>query len=216
MLSASCRLSSPTAGSKRASPTISDIATLISARKFAYARKLAIAPAEGRQRRGQRFLGDRCHCRIGESATRVARARQLPLGASMRRTVPILTVSVALLGTGTSHAQAPAGRDSVMSRIPIEAQERSQLYPLAQTLMDSIGPRLMGSIEQRRANDWVLSMYRKWGIPARSERYGTWNEWRREIAHIDLIAPRKRPLEGILSTWSPGTKGTVQAAVVVH
>ena len=134
----------------------------------------------------------------------------------MRRTVPILTVSVALLGTGTSHAQAPAGRDSVMSRIPIEAQERSQLYPLAQTLMDSIGPRLMGSIEQRRANDWVLSMYRKWGIPARSERYGTWNEWRREIAHIDLIAPRKRPLEGILSTWSPGTKGTVQAAVVVQ
>ena len=49
-------------------------------------------------------------------------------------------------------------------------------------------------------------MYRRWGIPAREERYGTWNEWRREIAHVDLIAPRKRPLEGVLSTWSPGTK----------
>ena len=135
----------------------------------------------------------------------------------MRGTVAILTASVALLvGTGTARAQAPAPRDSVMSRIQIEARERSQLYPLAQILMDSIGPRLMGSIEQRRANDWVLGMYRKWGIPARSERYGTWNEWRREIAHIDLIAPRKRPLEGILSTWSPGTKGTVQAAVVVQ
>ena len=58
-------------------------------------------------------------------------------------------------------------------------------------------------------------MYRKWSIPAREERYGTWNEWRREIAHIDLIAPRERPLEGILSTWSPGTKGTVEAGVVV-
>ena len=135
----------------------------------------------------------------------------------MRGTVAILTVSVALLvGTGTSRAQVPAPRDSVMSRIRTEAQQRSQLYPLAQTLMDSIGPRLMGSIEQRRANDWVLSMYRKWGIPARSERYGTWNEWRREIAHVDLIAPRRRPLEGILSTWSPGTKGTVQAAAVVQ
>src|SRR3954468_3719845 len=134
----------------------------------------------------------------------------------MQGTVPILTVSVALLGTGTSHAQAPAGRDSVMSRIPIEAQERSRLYPLAQTLMDSIGPRLMGSIEQRRANDWVLSMYRKWGIPARSDRYGTWNEWRREIAHIDLIAPRQRALDGVLSTWSPGTRGTATGAVVVN
>ncbi|HEX7980548.1 MAG TPA: M28 family peptidase [Gemmatimonadaceae bacterium] len=134
----------------------------------------------------------------------------------MRATAAILTVSAALLAAASaSRAQTPAAQDPVMSRIQSEAQERSQLYSLAQTLMDSIGPRLVGSREQRRANEWLLSMYRKWGIPARSERYGTWNEWRREIAHIDLIAPRERPLDGILSTWSPGTKGTVEAAVVV-
>ena len=134
----------------------------------------------------------------------------------MRATMAVLTASAALsFGASVSHAQAPAAQDAVMSRIQREEQERSQLYPLAQTLLDSIGPRLVGSREQRRANEWVLSTYRKWGIPARSERYGTWNEWRREIAHIDLIAPRERPLEGILSTWSPGTKGTVEAGVVV-
>jgi len=128
----------------------------------------------------------------------------------------LLGATVALLADASaSRAQAPAGADSIMTRLRVEAQERSQLYPLAQALMDSIGPRLMGSIEQRRANEWVLSMYRKWGIPARSERYGTWNEWRREIAHIDLIAPRKRALEGLLSTWSPGTKGTVEGRVVI-
>jgi carboxypeptidase Q len=135
----------------------------------------------------------------------------------MRSTVVILTVSAALVaGTTPSRAQAPASQDPVMARIRIEGQERSQLYPLAQTLMDSIGPRLAGSIEQRRANEWVLGTYRRWGIPARSERYGTWNEWRREIAHIDLIAPRMRPLEGLLSTWSPGTKGTVEGRVVIN
>jgi carboxypeptidase Q len=134
----------------------------------------------------------------------------------MRATLAAISVSAALLaGAGISRAQTPAARDSVMSRIQREEQEHSQLYPLAQTLMDSIGPRLVGSVGQRRANDWLLGTYRKWSIPARSERYGTWNEWRREIAHIDLIAPRERPLDGILSTWSPGTKGTIEAGVVI-
>jgi hypothetical protein len=40
-------------------------------------------------------------------------------------------------------------------------------------------------------------------------------DWRRGIAHIDLIAPRARPLEGMLSTWSPGTKGTVEGPVIL-
>jgi len=135
----------------------------------------------------------------------------------MRRPTVVMLGAAAMLlaGAAAPRAQSPAARDPVMSRIRLEAQEHSQLYPLAQTLLDSIGPRLVGSREQRRANEWLLSMYRGWGIPARSERYGTWNEWRREIAHIDLIAPRERALEGILATWSPGTKGTVEAGVVV-
>ena len=128
-----------------------------------------------------------------------------------------LTLGAMLVGfTTTARSQSPAGVDPVIGAIQREARERSQLYPLAQTLMDSIGPRLAGSIEQRRANEWVLGRYRRWGIPAREERYGTWNEWRREIAHIDLIAPRMRPLEGVLSTWSNGTNGTIEAGVVVQ
>jgi len=135
----------------------------------------------------------------------------------MHRTPVALALGAALLTlTTTAQSQSPAGLDSTIAKIQREAQERSQLYPLAQTLMDSIGPRLAGSIEQRRANEWVQSVYRRWGIPVREHRYGTWNEWRREIAHVDLIAPRKRPLDGILSTWSPGTKGAIEAGVVVQ
>jgi hypothetical protein len=113
-------------------------------------------------------------------------------------------------------SQTPAADDTVIRRIMVEGRERSQLYPLAQTLMDSIGPRLTGSVEQRMANEWALAAYRRWGIPARAERYGTWMEWRRGIAHIDLIAPRPRPLDGMLSTWSPGTRGTVEGRVIVN
>ena len=135
----------------------------------------------------------------------------------MNRTLTGLSAAAALLlSPAQARSQARAGSDSTIQRIALEGLQRSELYPLAQTLMDSIGPRLAGSIEQRRANAWVLSVYRRWGIPVREERYGTWNEWRREIAHIDLIAPRKRPLEGMLSTWSQGTKGAIEAGVVVQ
>lgn len=127
-----------------------------------------------------------------------------------------LIVALALLNSAISaQSQTTARNDSVVRRILIEGQEKSQIYPLAQALLDSIGPRLTGSIEQKQANDWALAVYAKWGIPVRAEQYGTWMRWHREIAHIDLIAPRTRPLEGMLSTWSPGTRGTVEAPAVL-
>lgn len=49
----------------------------------------------------------------------------------------------------------------------------------------------------------------------RAEQYGTWIGWRRGLAHIDLIAPRIRPPEGMLSTWSPGARGTVEGPVIL-
>ena len=134
----------------------------------------------------------------------------------MRRTLLSLTASAALLAPAVRLIAQTTARDSVLARIRLEAEQRSQLYPLAQTLLDSIGPRLIGSVEQRRANDWVLATYRRWGIPVRSEQYGTWMEWRREIAHVDLVAPRTRPLDGVLSTWSQGTRGTIEAGVVIE
>ena len=134
----------------------------------------------------------------------------------MRRTLAGLSAAALVVSAAPARSQAAPGSDSVLQRIAREGRERSELYPLAQTLMDSIGPRLVGSVEQRRANDWVLGTYRRWGVPAREHRYGTWNEWRREIAHVDLIAPRQRPLEGMLSTWSPGTRGTIEGGVVVQ
>ena len=134
----------------------------------------------------------------------------------MRRTLLFLAASASLIAPATrAVSQPPAARDSVIARLRVEAEQRSRLYPLAQTLLDSIGPRLTGSVEQRRATEWVAATYRRWGIPVRTEQYGTWRDWRREIAHVDLVAPRTRALDGVLSTWSPGTNGTIEAGVVI-
>ncbi len=92
--------------------------------------------------------------------------------------------------------------------------DASRVAPLAQVLLDSIGPRLSGSPGQQAANEWLLGMYQSWGVPARAEEYGTWLGWERGISHIDLVEPRVRTLNGMMLAWSPGTDGPTEGEVV--
>lgn len=118
-------------------------------------------------------------------------------------------------GVSALPAQTFPTDDPVIQQIWQEGMERSQVYPLAQALLDSIGPRLTGSPGQRAAHDWAVALYRSWGIEARNEQYGTWRGWRRGVTHIDLVRPRVRTLEGTMLAWSPGTRGRVEAEAVV-
>ena len=93
--------------------------------------------------------------------------------------------------------------------------EGSQIEALAQALIDSIGPRLMGTPAYDRAGDWLLSLYESWGIEAEKRDYGTWTGWERGITHIDMIEPRVRSLSGMMLAWSAGTDGPVEGDVVV-
>ena len=95
--------------------------------------------------------------------------------------------------------------DPVADRIFRLGMDSSQVRTLAQVLLDSVGPRLTGSPGMKNASDWVIQMYKSWGIDARREQYGTWRGWRRGASHIDLVQPRVRSLEGTMLAWSPGT-----------
>ena len=106
------------------------------------------------------------------------------------------------------YVRQAAPTDSVILRIWDEGTQRSQVAALAQVLVDSIGARLTASPEIESASRWVMSMYQRWGIPARQHRYGTWPSWQRGYTHVDLIAPRTRTLEAMTLAWSPGTGGT--------
>lgn len=107
--------------------------------------------------------------------------------------------------------------DPVIKRIWSIGMDSSRLKPLAQVLLDSIGPRLTGSPGMNAASEWVIGQYKAWGIDARREEYGTWRGWRRGVSHIDLMAPRVRSLEGTMLAWSPGTNNrpvTAEAIVL--
>jgi hypothetical protein len=106
--------------------------------------------------------------------------------------------------------------DPIVKSIYKEAMESSQLPKLAHELLDVIGPRLVGSPSILKANDWAVAKYKSWGIEAKNEKYGEWRGWERGTAHIDLLQPRVRTLEGTMLSWSPATKkGGVTAGLII-
>lgn len=112
-------------------------------------------------------------------------------------------------------AQSFPTQDPVIGSIWHEGMENSQLQPLAQALMDSIGPRLTGSPGLASANDWLVKTYAGWGVTARNEKYGTWKAWREGWLHVDMVQPRVHTMDAHMLAWSPGTNGPVQADVAI-
>lgn len=115
-----------------------------------------------------------------------------------------------------ARAQSFPTDDPAIRRMWAEGMgEGSQVVDLAQALLDSVGPRLMGSPGFEAAADWLISKYGSWGVDAERQVYGTWRGWQRGFTHIDLLAPRARTLEGMILAWSAGTEGPVEADVVL-
>jgi hypothetical protein len=80
------------------------------------------------------------------------------------------------------YVRTTAPTDPNIVKLFEEGMQRSQAPKFAQALLDSIGPRLTGSPNMTRAQDWLLATYTQLGVSARKERYGTWNSWKRGVA----------------------------------
>lgn len=105
----------------------------------------------------------------------------------------------------------------IVEAIVKEANQNSQLEPLAHELMDVIGPRLVGTPQMKNANDWAVATYKKWGIEAENQEWGKWRGWERGITHVDLVEPRIVSLSGMQLAWSPSTskKGVTAETIII-
>jgi len=137
------------------------------------------------------------------------RKKQVLLGAAL------LCVHINLSAQRFQNAMSPASTDPVIKAIIKEANENSKLENLGQQLMDGIGPRLVGTPEMQQAGDWAIAQYKSWGIEAHNEKWGEWRGWQRGAAHIDMVHPRIKSLEGTQLAWSPGTNGKTVVAETI-
>ena len=127
-----------------------------------------------------------------------------------------------LLGTITgSNTQAQSFRPAEQKLEPVvleiikEAKEHSELEQLAFELLDVVGPRLVGTPQMTKANEWALKTFERWGISAKNQQFGEWHGWERGISHIDMTYPRQKTLAGTQLAWSPTTNGKAIEAEVI-
>lgn len=134
----------------------------------------------------------------------------------MHTRLPALALLLTLAVPAAAQEPVFPTTDPVIRRMWDEGMtDRSQLPRMAQTLLDSIGPRLSASPGHYKAIDWALAQLQGWGVSARKEQYGTWMAWERGYTRLELIAPRMRSLEGMILAWSEGTTRPVEGDVVI-
>jgi hypothetical protein len=123
--------------------------------------------------------------------------------------------SIAAQSGGGAASAASSGTDPI-ARIRDEGLNRSHVMATAAYLTDVIGPRLTGSPNLKRANEWTRQKLTEWGLDkSRLEAWGPFGRgWSLERFSAQLIEPYSFPLIAYPKAWSPGVRGTLVADVV--
>ena len=111
---------------------------------------------------------------------------------------------------------AQNGSGDLLARIRTEATERSQIMKTMHMLTDVYGPRLTGSPNHKNAAEWSMKQMQAWGLS--NAHLEPWDfghpGWLNERLTAHIIAPVKDALVCEVLSWTPSTKGTVQAKAV--
>ncbi len=98
-----------------------------------------------------------------------------------------------------------------VTRIRYEGFHNSQVMSLATGLMDSIGERLTGSPNMKRANEWTRDKLTEMGLSnSHLESWGPFGRgWANQYVNARMTAPDLVPLMVYAKAWTPGTNGVV-------
>jgi len=110
-------------------------------------------------------------------------------------------------------SQAPQEKVDLetITRIRYEGFHNSKVTELASGLMDSIGERLTGSPNMKRANDWTRDKLTELGLSnAHLEAWGPFGRgWANQYVNARMVSPDITPLIVYAKAWTPGTSGVV-------
>ena len=129
-----------------------------------------------------------------------------------RHHAAVVLVIIVLIASARVLAQqpSPSPSPSVDANDPIvrireEGLKRSQVMQTLSYLTDVIGPRLTGSPNMKRANNWTRDQLTKWGLQnAHLEEWGPFGRaWVLKSFYAEVVEPQSIPLLAIPLAWSP-------------
>jgi len=137
----------------------------------------------------------------------------------------LLSLSVALsivVWTQTS-AQPPVGHNHDTAAVILDkklicdAKNGSEIIANLTYLSDVIGPRLTGSANLKRANEWTAEMMKNYGLSdVHLEPWELPMAWERGTAFARIIEPENGVNLTVASMgWTPGTNGKIVGDVVI-
>jgi hypothetical protein len=105
----------------------------------------------------------------------------------------------------------------VVTEIRQEGFRRSQVMDTLSDLTDMIGPRLSGSPELKKANDWTRDKLTSFGLQnAHLESWGRLGRgWMNEFTSVRMLTPDVSMMFAYPKAWSPGTSGVVKGDAVL-
>jgi carboxypeptidase Q len=139
---------------------------------------------------------------------------------NLRRVSAVVFAGVFVLAVMRATSARPAPEEksafaTVDERILAEIHAHSEAIANLEYLSDNIGPRLTGSPQLKKANDWTREMFQKYGLSnAHLEAWTIARSWTRGEARARIISPASQALTIAAAGWSPGTPGAVQGPVV--
>jgi hypothetical protein len=123
-----------------------------------------------------------------------------------------------LLAASPTRAQSPAETVDLnaVSRIRDMALNHSQIADTVGYLSDVIGPRLTGSPNLKKAQEYTRAKLAEWGLAnSRLEPWGPFGRaWSLEGFTANLLSPGFSSLIAYPKAWSPGTSGAVRGEAV--
>lgn len=133
-----------------------------------------------------------------------------------------LVASSALLFTAVAFAQTPgsppdpnAVDTKAVEFFLEEGLQHSQVMEHLSWLCDVYGPRVTGSPNIRKAQQWAKETFTKNGYAARTEAWGPFGRgWRCDHASMDVVGDNPWPVIAYPKVWSPSLDGRIEADVV--
>jgi carboxypeptidase Q len=133
----------------------------------------------------------------------------------MRSSFPLVCFLFLISSFAPVRSQEKVDLETI-GRIRYEGFRDSKVMDFASGLMDSIGERLTGSPNMKRANEWTRDQLTGMGLSnAHLEPWGPFGRgWSNQYVNVRMTSPDVVTLLAYPKAWTPGTNGVVQGKCI--